>query len=81
MSSFKGKKEKLPTRAFASLPVIRCVCGKEILMMPDVKVMGEAIENHVEWHRRKLKNKVEAELEANRIRDLLISQVLEKAGA
>jgi hypothetical protein len=62
------------------LPVIKCsVCGKEILLVPNVKLMSEAIEAHVETHRQKMKDPKAAETELERIRDNLIAQVLEKA--
>ena len=75
MNAAKSKKQ-----AKNGLPLVRCECGTEILMVPDVKLMGEAIETHVGLHTRKLKNPVEAEVEAERIRDFLIGQVLDKAG-
>jgi hypothetical protein len=31
-----------------NLPVIRCMCGAEILLIPDAKATGRAIENHVQ---------------------------------
>ncbi len=49
-------------------------------MITDVKLMAEAIEAHVQWHKRRKKAGVVAELEADRIRDLLTEQVLAKAG-
>ena len=61
------------------LHVVKCECGVEILMVPDVKLMGDAIEAHAELHRRKVKNPEKAESEAERIRDCLTAQVLEKA--
>jgi hypothetical protein len=70
MNTSKSKKQ-----AKNGLPVVKCECGAEILLVPNVKVMGEAIETHVELHRRKLKNPVDAEVEAERIRDFLIGQV------
>jgi hypothetical protein len=33
------------------MPVIKCVCGFEILMVPNLKVMDQAIENHVAKHK------------------------------
>ena len=75
MNTAKSKKQ-----AKNGLPVVKCECGAEILLVTNVKVMGEAIETHVELHRRKLKNPVDAEVEAERIRDFLIGQVLDKAG-
>ena len=41
--------------------------------------MNEAIEAHINEHTKKLKTPKEAEAEAERIRDDLIIQVLEKA--
>ena len=62
------------------LPVITCsVCGKEILLVPNVKLMSEAIDAHVENHRQKMKDAKADEKDLERIRDDLIAQVLEKA--
>ena len=62
------------------LPVIKCsVCGEEILIVPNVKLMSAAIEAHVETHKQKMKDLKAWETEAERIRDDLITQVLEKA--
>ena len=60
------------------LPVITCLCGAEILLVPNVKKMNEAIEAHILEHTKKL-NAKEAEAEAERIRSDLIIKVLEKA--
>ena len=61
------------------LPVIKCSCGAEILLVPNVKEMNEAIEAHILEHTKKIKSLKEAEAEAERIRDDLIIKVLEKA--
>ncbi len=61
------------------LPVIKCTCGAEILLVPNVKEMNTAIEAHIEEHTKKCKSPKEAEAEAERIRDDLIIKVLEKA--
>jgi len=29
------------------MPIVRCVCGSEILVVPDLKAMNLAITNHV----------------------------------
>jgi hypothetical protein len=63
----------------AGLPVIKCSCGAEILLVPNVKLMNEAIEAHILEHIKKCKVPKEAEAEAEIIRDDLIIQVLEKA--
>jgi hypothetical protein len=62
-----------------SLPMIKCCCGAEILLVPNVKLMSEAIEAHVEEHMKKAKSQKEAEAEAKRIGDFLLVQVLSKA--
>jgi len=38
------------------LPVIKCECGVEILLLPDLQAMNRAIEAHVAKHRQKGKN-------------------------
>jgi DNA-directed RNA polymerase subunit N (RpoN/RPB10) len=61
------------------LPVITCFsCGKEIVLIPNVELMGKAIEEHVETHKEKVKDRRIVEEETERIRDDLIRQVLEK---
>jgi hypothetical protein len=32
--------------------IIRCVCGSEILVVPDLKAMDRAIKNHVAEHKQ-----------------------------
>ena len=34
------------------MPIIRCVCGFEILVVPDLKAMNRAIKNHVAKHNK-----------------------------
>ena len=67
-------------------PIIKCDCGLEIPLLPDLKAMSKAIEAHVETHRKIEKDcsKTEAEnegiadLEAERILNFLTTQVLTK---
>ena len=62
------------------LPHITCsLCGTKILLIPDVKFMGNAIETHVEEHLRKVKDPAQAQAEAENIYFDLISQVFNKA--
>ncbi len=61
------------------LPIIKCCCGAKILLVPNVKLMSEAIEAHTAKHKQKVKDPKEAEAEAERIRDDLIAQILDKA--
>lgn len=58
------------------LPRIRCRCGAEILVVPNVEAMSKAIEAHVEEHKKTIKNHKEARKEAGRVRDELIEKVL-----
>jgi hypothetical protein len=34
------------------LPIINCVCGAEILLVPDLQAMNRAIKTHVAQHRK-----------------------------
>ncbi len=70
---------KKKTSGNAKLPTIKCCrCGAEIILIPNVKLMSEAIEAHVEKHRLRVGESVEAEAEADQIRDDLIKQVFDK---
>jgi hypothetical protein len=57
------------------LPVIICKCGYEILFLPDLKAMSQAIEKHILEH----KKNGATDAEANRIELDLIAQILNKA--
>ncbi len=34
------------------MPIIKCVCGFEILLVPDLKAMDRAIKNHITKHNK-----------------------------
>jgi len=70
-----SKKKKVTS----NLPIIECVCGAQILLVPDARQMSEAIEAHVEAHVKKIENQKEANVEAERIRDDLIAKAFSKA--
>jgi len=55
---------------------IRCECGDEILLLPDLKEMGKAIEDHVDLHLHFLKVPSCTPAEAERLKDVLIAQVI-----
>jgi hypothetical protein len=63
----------------SSLKTIRCECGLEILVIPDTKEMGRAIEFHAQEHQKKAPNPKEGEEIFNHIQDLIIRQVLKEA--
>jgi hypothetical protein len=50
-----------------SMPIIKCVCGFKILVVPDLKAMDRAIKNHVTKHEKAC---------SKRITDFLTEQVL-----
>jgi hypothetical protein len=58
---------------------VKCECGEEIVLLPDVRSMGEAIEIHVALHVQKAKALADPDAEAERVRNALITQVLSKA--
>ena len=60
-----------------NLLTIKCKCGAELLLIPDLKSMNEAIENHVAEHVAKSERITTKG--ADEIRDHLIIQVFEKA--
>jgi hypothetical protein len=65
-------------RKQADLSIIKCICGAEILLVPDLKAMTEAIETHALAHGKKYKTPNGAASEVERILMLLIVQVLGK---
>jgi hypothetical protein len=49
------------------MPIIKCACGFEILVVPDLKAMNRAIANHVTKHKK---------AGSKRLTDFLTKQVL-----
>jgi len=72
---------ELPNKNAPLKGFIRCPeCGEEILMIPTLRVMSEAIENHVRKHEEHLKlNPIKAHQTAILVRLSLMSQVLEQS--
>jgi hypothetical protein len=70
-----------PNKTAVRKGFIRCPeCGEEILMIPTLRVMNEAIENHVHKHKELLKaDPVKQYQTAILIRLSLMGQVLEYA--
>jgi hypothetical protein len=59
----------------SSLQFIICECGIRILILPNAKMMGTAIERHIlEQHKNKGANQVDAD----RIENALIAQLFKK---
>lgn len=72
-------KEGSVRKGEGSLPLLKCECGAEILLLPDLRVMNHAIEVHVSEHRRKEKDPGKAVAIAAHVREILIKQLLKKA--
>jgi len=51
------------------MPTVKCVCGFEILVVPDLKAMDRAIRNHVANHKK-------ASDGSERLTEFLTDQVL-----
>jgi hypothetical protein len=62
-----------------NLPLIRCECGAEFLLLPDLTEMSKVIGKHAQMHKENVKDKREAEEVFHRIEDCLLAQILEKA--
>jgi len=60
------------------LPIIKCECGTEILLLPDLKAMDRAIYAHVTEHRKKGNNPHRAATSC-RVSQLLALLTLRKA--
>ena len=41
------------------MPLIKCVCGFEILVVPDLKAMNRAIKNHIAKHNKASSERLE----------------------
>ena len=62
-----------------NLPTVKCKCGYEILLIPDIKAMSRAIENHLQDHEQKQTNQIKHGKEIEKLRDALIVHVLAQA--
>jgi hypothetical protein len=75
--SVRVPKKKIAGKS--GMSAIKCLCGAVILLVPNARVMSIAIESHVAKHQQEVKDPKEAQAEAERIRDDLITKILEKA--
>ena len=58
------------------MPIIKCSCGTEILVVPDIKAMDRAINRHVAEHKLKAGNSTEKKIAYKRKEDYLIKKLL-----
>jgi hypothetical protein len=64
-------KNKLNHTSTHNLPTIKCECGHEILLIPDLVEMGKVIEEHASQHKEK---DFLFQEEANAVEENLIAQ-------
>jgi hypothetical protein len=57
------------------MPIVRCLCGSEILVVPDSKAMNRAIKNHIVEHKQ-----ADYGLVSDSLEEFLTEQVLIAAG-
>ena len=53
------------------MPTIRCVCGCQILVVPDLKAMNRAVKNHLADHK-----KADYDLAFDSLEEFLTEQIL-----
>jgi hypothetical protein len=58
--------------------LLKCECGAEILILPDAKAMGQAIDAHAMAHGLWEKEPQQAKAKTEYVRDQLIKQLFEK---
>lgn len=58
--------------------VIKCECGFEIPVLPDVQAVGSTIDAHIEEHKRKQKDPTKSESDAKHVQDYLFRKLFEK---
>ena len=70
-----------PNKNYSKKGLIKCPeCGEEILMIPTLRIMNNAIERHIHIHKEQLKNEpIKKHQTAINIRLDLMSQVLKQA--
>jgi hypothetical protein len=54
--TLEGKNANLDMQLKERMPIIKCDCGTEILLLPDLHAMDRAINTHVTEHRKKGRN-------------------------
>ncbi len=63
-----------------SLPIIKCECGFEILLVPDLKEMNKVIREHAEMHMSNEKHPALGKAVFDYIQLYLIKQIFDKTG-
>ena len=61
------------------LPIVRCKCGAEFLLIPDLAEMERTVEKHAKFHSKKEPDSAKAEKIFKEIQDYLIMEILRAA--
>jgi len=61
------------------MPIIKCDCGEDILLVPDLKAMDKAILNHIKEHLKRESATEERYLKQNNLENDLIQKMLAEA--
>ena len=78
-SSGHQKKRTFAKNQNCDMPIIRCTCGAEILLIPDINEMNNAIINHIKEHKKTALTKGKEGISPNKIERILVAQTLRKA--
>ncbi len=79
--NIKGNGADADKRLKERLPTIKCECGAEILLLPDLPAMNRAINAHAAEHRKKRRNAQKNEFAQSNISQLLSQLSLIKINA
>ncbi len=74
----EGKNTDADMHLKKRLPLIKCECGSEILLLPDLQAMNRAIKNHASEHLKKERNTERNSNTSDKISLLLSQLVLRK---
>ncbi len=77
-NTLEGKNAYADKDLKEQLPLIKCECGAEILLLPDLQAMNRAIKTHVTKHRKKGKNNKRNVITSSKISQLLSQLSLRK---
>ena len=61
-----------------NLPIIKCKCGAEFLLIPDLNEMSLVVEKHAQMHREAESDPEKAEAVYGEVQDQLIMQIFSK---
>ncbi len=77
-NTLEGKNADADKNLKERLPLIKCECGAEILLLPDLQAMNRAIKAHVTEHRKKRRNTKRNAITSSKISQLLSQLSLRK---